>query len=634
MCGITGFVSHQSLANARATVERMTATLVHRGPDDQGTYVDRDTALGVRRLGVIDLDTGHQPMSNEDGTVWVVQNGEIYNFSALRDRLRRLGHVFRTRSDTEVIVHAYEAYGEDCVSHLDGMFAFALWDTRQRTLLLARDRMGEKPLYYHAGPEMFVFGSEVRALLECPDVPRSLNLESLSRYLLFECVPAPHSILAGINKLPPASTLMVSPGGKPRLTRYWELRFAPDHSLDEREWVDRLRAQLEASVRSQLVSDVSLGAFVSGGVDSGTIVALATRARGSRPFQTFSVGFEEPSYDERPFARNVAEHCGTEHHEILFSSSDALALMEKVGDLLDEPLVDGSFLPRYALAQAARGAVTVVLCGDGGDELFCGYPTFLADGPARWLRRLLPSAVQHAAGAALDRLPPSSRYGSVEFLLKQFVRSLPYPPEVGTQLLLGGLVPAEQARLLSPRVRQALGPFDPYGELTETIEQTSLRDPVERLIYHHCHCYLADQTLVASDRATMAVGLEVRAPLLDRSLVELACRIPSRFKLRGWTTKSVLKRAVADLLPAATITRRKQGLGVPIAAWLRGALRNVLEERLAPGRLARRGLFEPATVTRLITEHVSGRRNHRKVLWALLMFDAWCDRYLPHERWT
>ena len=634
MCGIAGFVVSRPRDDSREVLQRMTDTLRHRGPDDEGAYLADQVALGVRRLSVIDVAGGQQPITNEDGTVHAVLNGEIYNFRELRTRLERRGHRFKTRSDTEVIVHAYEDAGEDCVLDLEGMFAFALWDGTRRTLLLARDRMGEKPLYYHAGPDIFVFGSELRALLECRDVPGSLNLESLSRYLLFECVPAPHSILEGIAKLPPAHTLIVSPGGKPRLTRYWEMRFAPDHSLDETEWIDRLRAQLEASVRSQLVSDVPLGAFVSGGVDSGTIVALATRASGVRPFRTFSVGFEEPSYDERPFARHVAEHCGTEHHDIVFSSGDAQALMDKAGDLLDEPLVDGSFLPRYALAQAARGAVTVVLSGDGGDELFCGYPTFLADGPARWLRWFLPPAVQRAAGGALDQLPLSSRYGSVEFLLKQFVRALPHPPEVGTQLLLGGLTPAEQAGLLSPGIRQALGRFDPYGELSRTIEQTSLRDPVERLIYQHCNFYLADQTLVATDRATMAAGLEVRAPFLDHNLVELACRIPTHFKLRGWTTKSILKRAVGDLLPATTITRRKQGLGVPIAAWLRGPLRKVLEERLEPDRLARRGLFAPATVARLITEHTAGRRNHRKVLWALLMFDAWCDRYLPHERWS
>ena len=612
----------------------MTASLRHRGPDDEGAYIDSHMALGVRRLSVIDLETGRQPIANEDHTVHVVLNGEIYNFTELRKRLEGRGHTFRTHSDAEVIVHAYEEAGDAVVTELDGMFAFALWDAPRRRLLLARDRMGEKPLYYHAGPAAFVFGSELRALLECPDVPRALSLESLSRYLLFECIPAPHSMLADVAKVPPGHFLTVSPGGKPRLEQYWTARFAPDHSLTESDWVERLRAQLDASVQSRLVSDVPLGAFLSGGIDSGTVVALAAAASSPRPFRTFSVGFEAPGYDERPFANRVAEHCGTVHEAILFSIRDALALMDQVGGLLDEPLVDASFLPRYALARTVRRSVTVALSGDGGDELFCGYPTFLADRPARWLQRWLPPAGLRGLGALVNGLPSSSHYGSVDFLLKQFVRALPYAPAVRTQLLLGGLVPADQADLLTPAARQALAPFDAYEELAGTIEQTGLRDPMERLIYQHARFYLGDQTLVAADRATMAAGLEVRAPLLDHRLVELAGRMPTRLKLRGWTTKHILKRAAAGLLPATTITRRKQGLGVPIASWLRGPLRPVLDERLAPARLASRGLFEPATVARLITEHVGGHRNHRKILWALLMFDAWCDHYLPHARWA
>jgi asparagine synthase (glutamine-hydrolysing) len=634
MCGIAGFVATGPLHERRHIVQQMTSSLHHRGPDDEGLYLTDDVALGVRRLSVIDLVTGRQPLANEDGTVHAVLNGEIYNFREVRARLERRGHRFRTSSDAEVIVHAYEDAGEDCVLDLRGMFAFALWDGVRRSLLLARDRMGEKPLYYYAGPDLFVFGSELRALLGHPDVPRALNLESLSRYLVFECIPAPHSILTGIAKLPPGHTLTVSAEGKQRLSRYWDIRFAPDSSIREAEWIERLRAQLRDSVRAQLVSDVPLGALLSGGIDSGTVVALAARASSPRPLRTFTVGFEPPSYDERSYARRVAEHCGTEHHDVVFSSAHALAFVDKVGDLLDEPVVDGSFLPRYALAQAIRSTVTVALSGDGGDEMFCGYPTFLADRPARWLRQLLPYAFQHAVGAALERLPPSPRYGSLDFLLKQFVRALPYSPEVRTQLLLGGCVPAEHGRILAPGVRQALEPFDPYEEITRSIDQTSLGDPVERMIYQHSHFYLADQTLVATDRATMAAGLEVRAPFLDHHLVELACRIPTRFKLRRWTTKYILKRAVTDLLPRATIIRRKQGLGVPTAGWLRGTLRAVLEERLAPNRVASRGLFTPATVTRLVSEHVSGRRNHRKILWALLMFDAWCDRYLPNERWS
>ncbi len=633
MCGIAGFLGHKTVLEARATIERMTATLARRGPDDEGTYVDQAAALGVRRLAVIDLDTGHQPVSNEDGTVWVVQNGEIYNFRSLRDRLRDQGHVFRTQSDTEVIVHAYEAYGEHCVAYLDGMFAFAVWDTRQSTLLLARDRMGEKPLYYYAGPDAFVFGSELRALLPYPAVPRRLDLASLDRYLAFEYIPTPHSILAGIEKLPAGHTLTISQGGKPHVARYWDLSFAADPSLSEPEWRDALLRQLDASVRSQLVSDVPLGLFLSGGVDSSAIVALASRALSGRRVRTFSLGFSEPTYDERSFARAVASYCGTEHTEVNFSAADAAELLERAGDLLDEPLVDGSFLPLYRLSQAARREVTVVLSGDGGDELFCGYPTFQADRAARLVQRL-PGAVLRAAARGIERLKPSPRYGSVESLLKRFFRALPHSPEIRTQLLLGGLTAIERSALLSPTIRAACEGVDPFEELTTSLAGLPGPGPLDALIYQHCQSYLADQNLVAVDRASMACGLEVRAPFLDRPLVELAGRMPSTLKLKGWRTKHILKRALRGVVPDAILRRRKQGFGVPLGLWMRGPLRGVLEARLDSGEVARVGLFDPRTTRRLVNEHVSGVRDHQKILWGLLMFDAWRERYLPGVRWN
>ncbi len=632
MCGISGFVVDRMRPDGRSTLQRMTRSLQRRGPDDEGMYLDESAALGVRRLSTMDLETGHQPMSNEDGTVWVIHNGEIYNFRALRDRLERRGHRFRSRSDAEVIVHAYEEYGEDCASHLDGMFAFAIWDMEQRHLLLARDRMGEKPLYYYAGPNAFVFGSELRALLEHPAVPHELSLESLTRYLSFEYVPVPQSILVGVEKLPPGHLLTLNPASKPRVMPYWDLSFSPDGTLDAEAWAQQLRQQLEQSVRQQLVSDVPLGVFLSGGIDSSAIAAIATRVSG-RPIKTFSLGFPEASYDERPFARTVAQYCGTDHTEVEFSARDAVLLLDDVGDLLDEPLVDSSFLPLYRLSQAARRSVTVVLSGDGGDELLCGYPTFQADRAARLVQRL-PLVVQRAAAHAVERLKPSPRYGSVESLLKRFFRALPYSPQIRTQLLLGGLTPVERSALLSPTVRAACARVDPYEELTASVTRLPSLGPLDGLIYQHCKSYLADQNLVTVDRASMACGLEVRAPFLDRALVELIGRIPADLKLAGWQTKYILKRALRGLLPEAILGRRKQGFGVPIGQWLRGPLRHTLEERLAPARVDRLGLFNPATTTRLMTEHLEGLRDHWKVLWALLIFDAWRVRYLPGAQWS
>ena len=633
MCGIAGFVGDKTEREARAIIERMMATLVHRGPDDQGTYVDQAVALGVRRLAVIDLRTGHQPVSNEDGTLCAAQNGEIYNFRSLRERLRDLGHVFRTQSDTEVIVHAYEAYGEDCVSYLEGMFAFAVWDSRQHMLLLARDRMGEKPLYYYAGPDAFVFGSELKALLSHPAVPRRLDLASLEHYLAFEYIPAPHSILAGVEKLPPGHVLTVSPGSKPHVARYWDLSFTPDSTVSEQEWQEALLSQLRASVRAQLVSDVPLGLFLSGGVDSSGIVALASLVSSGRPVKTFSLGFAERSYDERPFARAVARAYKTEHTEVEFSAADASELLERAGDLLDEPLVDGSFLPIYRLSQVARREVTVVLSGDGGDELFCGYPTFQADKTARLMQRLPPTIVQVAA-RAIGRLKPSPHYGSAESLLRRYFRALPHSPEIRTQLLLGGLTATERSALLSPTVRAAGGNGDPFDELATIRADLPRLDALDALIYQHCKFYLAEQNLVVVDRASMACGLEVRAPFLDRPLVELAGRIPATLKLKGWRTKHILKRALRGLVPDDILNRRKQGFGVPLGIWMRGALREALETRLDPRKVARVGLFDPRTTATLVAEHVSGARDHQKVLWALLMFDAWRERYLPGERWS
>jgi|RhiMetdeSRZDD1v2_1073273.scaffolds.fasta_scaffold154644_2 asparagine synthase (glutamine-hydrolysing) len=631
MCGITGFFVDSVRGHHREILDRMIESLRHRGPDEDGSYVDEHAAVGARRLSIIDVATGRQPVCNEDRTVWAVQNGEIYNFKSLRADLERRGHRFRTASDSEVLVHAYEEWADDCVSHLDGMFALALWDRAKRSLLLARDRMGEKPLYYYAGPETFVFGSELRALLEHPSVPRQLSFESLSRYLAFEYVPAPHSMLAGIMKLAPGHVLTVCPGGKPHVARYWDLSFAPEQAVDEHEWAERLIAQLEMSVRRRLVADVPVGMFLSGGIDSSSIVAMAA-ASTPRPLKTFTLGFAEPSYDERRFARTISRRFGTDHEEVVLTGDEVGLLLENVGGLLDEPLVDSSFLPIYVLSRLARRSVGVVLSGDGGDELFCGYPTFLAGRAVEWFYRF-PRWAQRLATAMVRRWPPSSRYGSAEFLLKQFVRGLPHPPAVRTQLLLGGMPIQEQRALLAAGVRAACAQLDPYDDLA-SLDNSPALSPIDRLIYQHCKFYLADQNLAVVDRASMASGLEVRAPFLDHAVVELSGRIPPNLKMRGWRTKYILKRALHGIVPDSILGRRKQGLGVPIGMWLRGPLRSVLENRLAQGPVARRGLFDRAAIDRLVREHIAGREDHRKVLWALLMLDAWCDHYLPNVRWT
>jgi asparagine synthase (glutamine-hydrolysing) len=634
MCGLSGFVSLNQGPASEAVVRRMAATLRHRGPDDEGYYVEGPVALGHRRLNIIDLATGRQPIANETGSVHAMLNGEIYNYQSLAADLRDRGHRFTTSSDTEVIVHAWEEFGEDCVARFNGMFALVLWDAERQTLFAARDRMGEKPFYYAERPGCFVFGSELRALLAHPDVPIGLDLRGFSRYLTHGYLPDPHTILEGVAKLPPGHSLTVA-GGKVRLDRYWDIPFdasRPPESRSTEAWAEALWDSLCASVRHRLVSDVPVGIFLSGGIDSSAVTAAATAVEPGRIFQTFSVGFEEPSYSEERFARAVAERLGTEHHQFTFTSADAAALIERLGTLLDEPLADPAFLPTVHLARHTRESVTVALGGDGGDELLCGYPTALALGPVRALNRL-PAGVLRGAARVVDALPASANYGSPGFLLKQFFRGAVHSGDVAVQIMMGGLIPSELRTLVSSVVRETVASFDPYTDIADVLAGAPGGDPISRLVYHHSKLYLAGQTLVKMDRATMAHGVEARAPFLDPDLVALTCAIPSSLKLHGLTTKYILKRAVKGRLPEAIPERRKQGFGVPLAQWFRGPLRSILEETLHPERLGPVGLLDPRGVTQLVAEHTSGRRDHRKVLWTLLAFERWREAYLPNATW-
>jgi asparagine synthase (glutamine-hydrolysing) len=422
-----------------------------------------------------------------------------------------------------------------------------------------------------------------------------------------------------------------------QVNRYWDLPFAPARpdarERDPQAWADALWNALRTSVRHRLVSDVPLGIFLSGGVDSSAVTAAAVAEAPGRRFQSFSIGFEEGSYDEGPFARAVAAHLGTEHHQFAFTAADAGSLVERLGELLDEPLADPALLPTIHLARHTRASVKVALSGDGGDELLGGYPTFLAVAPVAWTQRL-PTSVVRAAARLVDALPDSSRYGSASFLLKQFFRGAVHPPDIATQIMMAGFSFGEQRRLLARPVREACAGFDPYEDVAEVMAGAPGGEPIHRLVYHHCKLYLAGQTLVKMDRGTMAHGVEARAPFLDPALVELTCAMPSALKVRGWTTKYVLKRALAGRLPEKILTRRKQGFGVPIGQWLRGPLRGLLEETLGRERLRASGLLDPEPIARLVAEHVAGHRDHRKVLWCLLTFERWRERYLPGARWS
>jgi asparagine synthase (glutamine-hydrolysing) len=624
VCGICGIVQRDRRVQP-ATLELMAGALRHRGPDDEGYHVTRSSrpvsvGLGFRRLAIIDLDTGSQPMTNEDGSLWLVYNGEIYNHRELRSELEARGHRFATRADTEVILHLYEELGTRCVERLNGMFAFALWDEPNRTLVLARDRFGKKPLYYAETRSGLIFGSELDALLEHPDCPRELDHDALAHYLAFEYVPEPESILAGVRKVPAAHVLTWRDGAI-STERYWRMSFADGPEAGEEECVDRFRQLFRAAVERRLLSDVPLGAFLSGGIDSSSVVAAMTELGGD--VKTFSIGFHEPSFDESAHARSVARFLGTDHHEEVFTAETMLDLLPEVVRALDEPFADPSVLPTYLLSRFAREHVTVALGGDGGDELLAGYPTFSADRLARLYR--LPRGVhERVVVPAADRLPVSTANFSTEFKLKRFLRGITFDGDVRHAAWLGSFTPAELDELLAEPAA------DPYAGLRRLAAEAPGRDRVERLISIYAETYLRDDILVKVDRASMACSLEVRAPFLDVELVEFLGRVPSSLKLRGLGTKRLLRLAMHGTLPPAILERPKKGFGIPVSAWLRDGLRELLEDELSPARLRAQGLFRPEPVERLVREHLAGRRDHRKALWTLLMFQLW-HRSLPER---
>jgi asparagine synthase (glutamine-hydrolysing) len=619
VCGIAGFLAHDGERADRRLIERMIGTLRHRGPDTTGYRVSGRLALGAARLRIIDLETGDQPVSNEDGSVHVVMNGEIYNFRALRTELAGRGHRFATGSDTEVVAHAWEEYGEACLDHLNGMFVVALWDERRERLLLARDRMGEKPLYYAETGSGVVFGSELRAVLAHPDIHRELDPRGLARYLSYDFVPDPHSMIRDVQKLGPGEALTVREG-KVALARYWDMPFRPEPATDEETWCHEIRAGLDAAVRSRLASDVPLGCFLSGGIDSTAVTATAARERSG--IRTFSVGYAGSRHDERPFARLVAERYATRHEELVVTVEDVRALLPGVGTLMDEPLADMSFVPLHLLARSARRTVTVALTGDGGDELFAGYPTMAADWWHQAFARL-PKLARHA----LERIAPRLPRGFEAF--RDFVEAFDWAPDARNQALLGGLAPARARLLLSDAARARLRDFDAYQDIDTVLATCASDDVRDRLIYRYCKLYLAGQNLANADRASMAVGLELRAPFLDHTFVELVGRIPTRLKFQGFRRlKRLLKRALADRLPPQIAARGKQGFGVPLDVWLRGPLSAPARDLLAGDRLRAGGVFDPTVVARLIGEHQAGERDHSRILWALLVFESWREPYL------
>jgi asparagine synthase (glutamine-hydrolysing) len=627
MCGICTILDYHDPVDADV-LRHMNDAMWHRGPDDEGYHIAPGRTvggigLGVRRLSIIDLSAGRQPMCNEDGTVWVVFNGEIYNFQEIRRRLEAHGHQFRTNSDTEVIVHLYEDEGPECVRQFNGMFGLALWDAREETLFVARDRFGQKPVYYVDTGKQFLVASALKAILQNPAYDRQLDLVALSKYLAYEYVPAPYSIFKGVRKLPAGHWLLWRKGHT-TIRRYWDLTFPQARPpRRQEEYAEEFRARFKEAIRLQLVADVPLGVFLSGGLDSSSLVALMSELVPPASIKTFSIGFQEPSFDESGSARRVAEFYGTDHHEQILTPQGVLDILPKVRAFLDEPFADASIVPTYLLSRFAREHVTVALSGDGGDELLAGYPTFQADRLARWYRvpRLLHERVLIPLA---DHLPVSHENFSLDFKIKRFLAGMSYPRGSRNQVWLGSFSPPQQRALLN----RGYAATDPYEDISHAEALSTGNDPVERLIYLYAKFYLQEDILAKVDRASMACSLEARAPFLDHTFAEFLSTVPSNLKLKGLQTKHILRKAMAGKLPPEILARGKKGFGIPVANWFRKDLRDPLLDRLSESNIRRQDLFHYPTIAGMVQGHLSGTRNHAKQLWTLFMFQTWYDDYM------
>ena len=630
MCGIVGILSGSRDGPPDPVIlEAMKTRLIHRGPDDDGTYLDDQVALGMRRLSIIDLEAGQQPATNEDGSIQVVFNGEIYNYRELTDRLVALGHEFHSRSDTEAVVHAYEQWGDAFLDKLNGMFAFALWDVRRRRLMLARDRAGIKPLYYSKIGTTLVFGSELKALLEHPMVERDLDPESLGHYLSFEYVPTPHAIFRGVRKLRPGHYLIAERDWIDE-ARYWDFEIQRSESIritDPHVHAQKFAGVLQDSVAAEMVSDVPVGVLLSGGLDSSAVAAMMAKAGGS-PIKSFSVGFAEGSFDESSHARRVSRYLQTEHHEMTLTPQMLLDLLPDLAAHIDEPFADPSVMPTYLVSKFAREHVKVALGGDGGDEMLAGYSTLQAHRVAPFYRRL-PAQFRHRVVEPLVRsLPVSHSDFSLDFKANRFIRGSSEIPSVQHQMWLGSFFGTQKTQILSDDFVERIAGAPVRELVRRTVQPCLAGNPLNRILYQDMKLYLEGGILPKVDRASMAVSLETRVPFLNRDVMECLAGTPLSLKLRGFTRKWLLREAMAGQLPDDIINRPKKGFGIPVARWLASDLRQMTQDYLSPVRLERQGIFNPAAVSKILTEHLERRRNNHKMLWTLLMFQLWWDNWM------
>jgi asparagine synthase (glutamine-hydrolysing) len=629
MCGICGRLNFNGQGVDKALIRKMAGTLVHRGPDDEGMYVNGRIGLGHRRLSIIDLsDAGHQPMCNEDGSIWIVFNGEIYNFPDLKSDLLKKGHVFRSHSDTEVILHLYEEAGPDCVQKLRGMFAFAIWDRGKQTLLLARDRVGKKPLYYYRDDSRIIFGSELKAILQDPVVKRRPDFIAIHHYLTYQYVPSPLTAFQGISKVPPAHYLIVK-NGELTLTRYWKLSYLPKLELSEKDLKREIIERLREAVKIRLISDVPLGAFLSGGVDSSATVALMAGMM-KDPVKTFSIGFKEEAFNELRFARMVAERYKTEHTEFIVEPN-AVEVLPKLVWHYNEPFADSSAIPTYYVSKLAREHVTVILNGDGGDENFAGYGRYAAAEFSRSIHPFFPVLLAKAMLPLAMMLPHGKKSTNFFWVLKRFLQEYVRSPEMRNAHWMSHFTTEMKSELCTGDFFHRTTTGDSYDLLMQRYREAKAESFLDKTLYADVMMYLPDDLLVKVDVASMANSLEARSPFLDHEFMEFTARIPSGLKLKGRTTKYILKEALRNILPDEVLFREKMGFGVPIDHWFRNELKEMAYDIILSRRSLERGYFQESYVKKILDEHVAGKWNWHNHIWNLLMLELWHRMFIDGQ---
>jgi len=630
MCGICGIYNYRGNEPVQEdALEEMNNLLTHRGPDDFGLYTDGSAGVAMRRLIIIDPETGHQPFHNEDGTVTAVCNGEIYNFRSLRESLIGRGHIFKSRSDCEVIVHLYEEMGTRCLEKLQGMFAFAVWDKNAGTFFIARDRIGIKPLYYADTGGTLLFASEAKAVLSRPELPRNISVEALHHYLSLNYVPAPFTLVEGVRQLLPGEFLTCSADGIEKQA-YWDLRFDPDGSLGEKEWQDKIDEKLRSCVESHLVSDVPFGSFLSGGIDSSAVTAYMAEIL-DNPVETFSIAFKEKSYSEAGFARKAARHFGCDHHEIE-AAPDAVKLLRPLIWYADDPLADSSMIPVYLLSEFARKSVTMVLTGDGGDEVFAGYDTYNAYFARRLYRKFPAWFRTRIVKRVVENLPVSMSKVSFDFKAKRFVSGAELDAEEAHFWWRAIFTETAKGTLYSSFAKDRLKDASTPGLYKEYFGRCGSDDPLSRMLYVDTRLYLPADMLVKVDRMTMANALEARVPFLDHELVEMAARIPSSLKFKNRIKKYILKKTLGGTVPGEILYRKKAGFNVPVNRWLLNELKPLAEEILSPDRIGACGLFDTNTVQTMLSEHQARKYDHSYGLWGLMCFQIWYEMFVSSDR--